>query len=200
MDLLQLYKHLRKKHGKQGWWPLMEGELTYSGESPSNEQRFEVAVGCVLAQNTQFHPNVEESLKNLHKANMLNPLAIKEIDIDELAKLVEPSGYKNKKAKYLKNLTDFFLSEKEVTRENLLEVKGIGKETADSILLYAFDELEFVIDKYTKDFLKRNDYYFKDDYDKIKALVEESIPKNITVYKEFHALIVQEGKVYKSEN
>lgn len=178
----------------------MEGDLIYSGESPSNEQRFEVAVGCVLAQNTKFQPNVEESLKNLHKANKLNPIAIQEISIEELAELIEPSGYKNKKAQYLKNLTDFFLSEKEVTRENLLEIKGIGKETADSILLYAFDKLEFVIDEYTKRFLKKNDYYFKDDYDKIKALIEENIPKNITVYKEFHALIVEEGKAYKSEN
>lgn len=200
MDLLQLYTSLQKKHGIQNWWPLLEGELVYSGDSPKGDQVFEVAVGCVLAQNTSFEPNVEQALLNLSKHDMLTPHRISKADVDELANIIEPAGYKNKKAKYLKNLAEFFLSDDDVTRENLLNVKGIGPETADSILLYAFEELEFVVDAYTKEFLKRNDFYFKDDYDRIKAMFEENLPKNLKLYKEYHALLVQEGKVYKQKD
>ncbi|MDD5022923.1 MAG: endonuclease, partial [Candidatus ainarchaeum sp.] len=143
--LLSLYNSLLKKYGKQNWWPA--------------ETEYEIVVGALLTQNTNWR-NVEKSIINLKKNNSLHPEKILKLNSNKLKELIKPSGFYNQKAPRLKELTKKYSSIKnkklsiEKLREELLSVKGVGKETADSIILYAFNKPIFVIDAYTKRFCK----------------------------------------------
>ncbi len=184
MDKIKLiYEKLLKKFGKQGWWP------TYS-----SNKRFEIIVGVILTQNTSWK-NVEKAIKNLDKFNFLNKKAIKQIKEDELAQLIKSSGYYNQKTRKLKALIEFLDSKKEINRENLLKIWGIGKETADSILLYAYNKPVFVIDAYTKRIMSNLGFKFK-DYDDLQEIFMKNLPKDYKLYNEFHALLVKLGKEY----
>lgn len=198
MKILRLYKVLLKKHGPQNWWPC-------EGEKYGNE---EIAIGAILTQNTSWR-NVEKALENLRKANLLSLNAISKVPVTQIANLIKPSGFYNQKAERLKlfasyitanygNLKRFFEQNKSLNelRNELLGLKGIGKETADSILLYAGFKPVFVVDKYTyrlfinEKILQPNEKF---DYEKIRSMVEEEI-KEVKDMQEFHALIVAEGK------
>ncbi len=205
------FRLLYDKFGPQHWWP---------GETP-----FEVMVGAVLTQQTAWK-NVEKAIQNLKNKGVLAAEKIYEMKCEELAKLIKPAGFYNLKARRLKEFVEFFIatygaSIERMKRENLhklrekfLSVSGIGRETADSILLYALDKPVFVVDAYTRRIYSRLGVISgKKDYDEIRMLFEKSLsdeefvrfvknnfkfPGDATVYifQEMHALIVKEGKDY----
>lgn len=191
-DCLSLYDRLARYYGPSGWWP---------GQTP-----LEIIVGAVLTQNTAWG-NVEKALSNLKAAGVLNINALYNISPENLASLIRPSGYYNIKAIRLKNLIsmimdtsgdnldDFLNKAPNTLRDTLLLVKGIGKETADSICCYAADKLMFVIDAYTKRILLRHGIIDTTwGYDQIQDLFESELPADIQVYKDLHAYIVFVGK------
>jgi len=193
LSLVQLYQLLLDFYGYQGWWPVDEGYHATKGTDP----RDEVIIGAVLTQNTAWR-NVEKALENLKRYGELSLGFVRQASAKELEELIKPSGFYRLKAQRLKHIAEFFnptdVVEK-VSREGLLKVKGIGKETADAILLYAGGRLNFVIDTYTKRLFKRL-YGLDGGYEDLKSYVEENIPKDLTIYKEFHALIDEHAKAY----
>jgi len=195
------YLGLLKELGPQGWWPVSEnGALAYHPgdySSPRNErQQWEICMGAILTQNTNWR-NAEKAIMNLLESRVISPENILKIKKERLARLIRPSGYYNQKAIKLRELAkrviDFGGTEKflkKVSREELLKIKGIGPETADSILLYAGKRPYFVVDAYT-----RKMFALEGNYEEIRKRFEDSLPKDWTVYNEFHALIVAKGKI-----
>lgn len=192
--LMDMFDIMLNHFGPQHWWP---------GESV-----FEIMVGAILTQNTNWN-NVEKAIDNLKKDCLLSMKALHSISQEELAKRIRPAGYFNVKAGRLKNLIkslmeryggdiDNFLSEEtRELREFLLSIKGVGPETADSIILYAADRPLFVIDAYTYRILHR--HAMLDDsmtYDELQELFMDNLPEDYELYNEFHALIVRTGKEY----
>nr|WP_306458790.1 endonuclease III domain-containing protein [Aliarcobacter lanthieri] len=161
-----------------------------------------------MTQNTTF-TSVVKSLNNLNDLGCLNYKKIKDLPIEKLKELIKPSGYNNQKANYILNFIEFFenLNSKIPTREELLAIKGIGFETADSILLYGYNQAEFKVDAYTKRLLVHNKLLDeKVKYNDIKYFMEEELKKVIKnkkelviTYQEYHALIVQHSKLYYSK-
>ncbi|MEM4245493.1 MAG: endonuclease [Candidatus Nanoarchaeia archaeon] len=178
-DILEIYNILLEKFGNQGWWPVTD----------KRNRQFEIVVGAILTQNTSWK-NVEKAIKKLKENNMLTKQAIINTDTKQLAKLIRSSGYYKQKAKKLREFANF---KKEITRENLLSIWGIGDETADSILLYAYNEPYFVIDAYTKRIFQRLGYK-QSTYKELQELFTKNLPKDIKIYKEYHALLVRLAK------
>jgi endonuclease III related protein len=192
--LHQYYRRLLAAHGPQHWWP--------------GRTRFEVIVGAILTQNTAW-VNVEKALRTLREQKLLNPAGIESIPQARLARLIRPSGYYRHKAKTLKafvhflqteyagSLTRFFKAPTELVRKQLLGVHGIGPETADSILLYAGNHPVFVVDAYARRMLERHQLaHPKLSYEQTRKFFEANLPKDASLYNEFHALIVRTGKEY----
>ena len=191
--LPDIYHILFNHFGPQHWWP---------GDSP-----FEVMVGALLTQNTNWS-NVSRAISNLKKNNLLSFDALEALPVEVLAKLIRPSGYYNIKAARLKNLLAFikknggnleslFNEETTKLRERLLAVKGIGPETADSILLYAAQKPVFVVDAYTHRILVRHGLISEEaTYHEIQDLFINSLPEDILLYNEYHALLVRLGKEF----
>ncbi|MFA5455645.1 MAG: endonuclease III domain-containing protein [Sulfurimonas sp.] len=208
--IYNIYKILYENYGPQGWWPITGygyHKLNYNFPRNSNEI-FEVCLGSILTQNTTF-ASVVKSLENLHVKNALNVNAIESMDIDELKEAIKPSGYFNQKARYILEFIKFYrsLNGTTPTREALLNVTGIGEETADSILLYGYNQLQFKVDAYTKRMLVELGFVDeKAKYGDIKALMESSLREYVKdergllkIYQEFHALIVNHGKNFYSK-
>jgi endonuclease-3 related protein len=193
----KLYSRLLKNYGPQGWWPI--GGLYHKGDYsyPKTEnEKFEICAGAVLTQNTSW-TNVEKALYNLQKEQVLTPDAVISSLDETLKKLIRPAGYYNQKTVYLKALSEFFktLDGGIPSREQLLACRGIGNETADSMLLYAFNQPQFVVDTYTRRILSHFDLCTPDEkYMNIKTLFEESLPADVVVYQEYHALLVEFAK------
>ncbi|MEK6776353.1 MAG: endonuclease III domain-containing protein [bacterium] len=190
--LLKIYHTLHAHYGPQHWWPA--------------KSRFEVIVGAILTQNTNWK-NVEKAIANLKAEDLVSPDAIHRVSRKKLSRLIRPSGYFNIKADRLKSFTDFLMSEyggslkgmlreKTVTlREKLLSVKGIGPETADSILLYAAGMPVFVVDAYTRRILSRHGLCEdKASYNQIQSLFMENLKPDVRMFNEYHALLVCAGK------
>lgn len=207
MNNIQLiYDKLYNAFGPQGWWPLtISGHKTrhHSGEPKNDRHMLEIIIGAILTQNTSWK-NVEKALYNLSKNNLIGLEKLKKIKKDKLAELIRPSGYYNQKAERLKIMADFLLKnpmEKlkklptEELRKKLLDVKGIGPETADSIILYAFQKPAFVIDAYTKRIFERLGFKEK-TYEQLQKLFTDSLEKDHKVFNEYHALLVELGKNY----
>ncbi len=193
MKLLRLYELLLDLYGFQGWWPV---DIQYHNLR-GTDYRDEVIIGAVLTQNTSWR-NVEKSLENLKRYGELSLDFIRKVHLERLKELIQPSGFYNQKAIRLKEVAEFINPTdmvKTLPRKELLKVKGIGPETADAILLYAGERLSFVIDKYTQRFIKRF-INIEGDYHKLKNFFESSLPQDIEVYKEFHALIDEHAKRY----
>ncbi|MGB9938264.1 endonuclease III domain-containing protein [Methanosarcina sp.] len=211
----KLYGCLFASYGPQGWWPLTELHKT-SGANPSKtgsvlgyhpadytypqtrNQQFEIICGALLTQNTSWI-QVEKALLNLKQINSLSPEAILSLDPEILKEAIRPAGYYNQKAMRLKTLAGWFseLGNRVPAREELLSLKGVGPETADSILLYAFKQLSFVVDAYTKRIVTNLGLIDeKANYNEIKALFEENLPEDLAVYQEYHALLVEHAKRY----
>ena len=190
----QLYEQLYEHFGPQQWWP---------GESP-----FEVMVGAVLTQNTSWK-NVARAIENLRQAELLDPLSLYELDVEELAELIRPAGYFRLKARRLRNLLSLiverydgsldamFAVDLPTLREQLLSVNGIGPETADSILLYAAEKPTFVVDTYTHRVLSRHGLIEPEaDYHRIQQFFHDELPTDVPLYNEFHALLVRVGNTH----
>jgi endonuclease-3 related protein len=186
MEPMHIYMALLERFGKQGWWPA--------------SSRFEVVVGAILTQNTNWR-NVEKAVANLRKAGILNQRKISRAKKRRIEALIRPSGFYRQKAGRLKSIARWFISadlkmSTERLREELLAIKGVGKETADSIILYAFNKPVFVIDAYTRRMCDRHGLVKGDDYEDYRSFFEKNLPKDVELYKEFHALIVELGKRY----
>lgn len=186
------YESLLAGFGPQGWWP--------------GRTRFEVVVGAILTQNTAW-TNVERAIRNLRKEGLLTPAALHGSDVEGLAEAIRPAGYFNIKARRLKNFTAhlfgrhggslgrLFNNTPSGLRTELLEINGVGPETADSIVLYAAGMAEFVVDAYTKRILARHGIVDEGaGYDEVKALFMDNLPADPTIFNEYHALIVKTGK------
>ena len=187
--LKQIFNILLKEYGPQGWWPV-QGKY-YSDKSKNKNEIFEICIGAILTQNTAWK-NVEKALKNLYP---ISPIKIKELSDEKLKTAIQPAGYFNQKADYLKIFTDYFLNIKTIPlREELLSIKGVGNETADSILLYAFNQPEFVIDLYTKRIFERLGLIKDKSYLETKELFEKNLNKEVNLFQEYHALIVEHAK------
>ncbi|MEE9223245.1 MAG: hypothetical protein V3U51_00630, partial [Thermoplasmata archaeon] len=162
-------------------------------------------IGAILTQQTSWK-NVEIAIQNLKDRGLLNVVSLSEIPKDELEKEIHKTGFYRQKSRAVKNLVGFLMEEYhgeldrmlaeegEELRKKLLSVKGIGHETADSILLYACTRSFFVVDAYTKRALKRLELADTDDYEHIRNFFENLLPKDTALYNEFHALWVELGK------
>jgi endonuclease-3 related protein len=195
--IAKMYNELYREYGPQKWWPTtLEGELhpTYHGKKINEKQRFEIIAGAILTQNTSWK-NVEKAIIELNKAKVLDIDKIRKINRKKLAQLIRSAGYYNQKAERLKIAAEFIFNNKNPSREELLEVKGIGPETADSILLYAFEKPYFVIDAYTKRIMSRIGFSFN-SYDELQSIFVKSLPKKTRLYNEYHALLVELAKAH----
>lgn len=199
----KLYYKLISTYGPQGWWPILNTKTNICEYHPddctypkNDEQRFEICVGAILTQNTSWK-NVVKALANLKSKNFLSPSVIISCKNEELANAIRTAGYFNQKAKKLKLFSEFFISLKGLPpkRSELLCVWGVGEETADSILLYAYNLPEFVVDAYTKRIFSRIGLIGIDwAYHRIKEEFERNMPKDAHLYQEYHALIVEHAK------
>ncbi len=213
MTLRALYRRLLNRYGPQGWWPLL-GLHGRHGTNPTktgsvegyhpgdysyprtDRQRFEICIGAILTQNTGW-PNAEKALRNLDGAGLLDAERMLAATEEELRKLIRPAGYYNQKARKLKALAAFYilLGGRTPSREELLALWGVGPETADSILLYAYHLPEFVVDAYTRRVLAAEGLATgKETYDEVKALCVKGLLQDVAVYQEFHALLVERAK------
>ena len=190
--LEDIYQRLLAHFGSQDWWP---------AETP-----FEVMVGAILTQNTNWQ-NVEKAIARLKENNLLSLAAMAALPVEELAEYIRPAGYYNIKAGRLKNLftmieeqwdgdLDYLLAQPAQTlREQLLAVKGIGPETADSMVLYAAEQPVFVVDAYTHRILFRHEIISEEyGYFEIQELFTDNLEEDCRLFNEYHALLVQAGK------
>jgi endonuclease-3 related protein len=194
----RIYRTLARAYGALHWWPA--------------RTRFEVIVGAFLTQNTSW-TNVERALANLRRANVLNIAGVRRLPVEELEQLIRPSGYFRQKAARLKtfiaylddryagSLNRMFKQPVEVLRKQLLELNGVGPETADAILLYAGKLPVFVVDAYAKRVLERHGVIAAGaKYEPVRELVETALKgkdrdSELTDhFNELHALFVEVGK------
>ena len=192
--IVKIYKTLYSAFGPQNWWP---------GDTP-----FEIMVGAILTQNTNWG-NAEKAINNLKTKRSLNSKTIHKMPHKRLASLIRPAGYFNIKAERLKNFLTFFSTHYKCSikrmndegtyelREKLLDVNGIGPETADSILLYAFQRPVFVIDAYTKRVLTRHKVVPGNaTYHELQDFFHVNFLPDVQLFNEYHALFVKVGKEY----
>jgi endonuclease III related protein len=187
-NLMAIYQRLFNYYGVRNWWP---------AKTP-----FEVVVGAILTQNTNWK-NVEQALNNLRQANALSPEAMRQLPTSELEILIRPSGFFRQKSERLKlfchhlqtqhqdQLDTWLEQEFEQVRNELLSLKGIGPETADSIMLYAGQRLTFVVDAYTSRIFNRLGLLNgKEKYAEIRDMFMLDVESDVQIYNEYHALIV----------
>jgi endonuclease-3 related protein len=212
MSFNEIFEKLLDTYSYQGWWPITDYDGTNPTKTGSTQgyhpgdysfprnslEQFEIIIGAVLTQNTSW-PQVEKSIINLKELTDLTPHDILDLDENDFKNAIKPSGYFNQKYNYLINVSKFYISldGEAPERKDLLSVKGIGPETADSILLYAYGKKEFVVDAYTRRiFSYLGLINEKDTYNKIKKLFEDNFDGDINDYQEYHALIVEHAKNY----
>lgn len=213
--LRQAYELMFHAHGHQHWWP---------GDTP-----FEICVGAILTQNTSW-TNVEKAIANLKRAKVLSPRKIHSLPNDDLAEFIRPAGYFNIKADRLKcfvrilveehraSLRRLFAGDTPEVRDRLLAIKGIGPETADSMLLYAGDHHSFVIDGYTKRIFQRHQWWTSSgeqgkakaqspaEYESLQtlcvsSLTQKSSTERLDYWQDYHAQLVVIGKDFcKTKN
>lgn len=193
----QAYRTLLEGLGPQGWWPILNDDMVsvYSKDFLSRErtegERLEISIGAILTQSTSWK-NVEKALANLKKKGLLDRDKLLRMSEGELAGIIRPAGYFNQKARKLKGFLSY---SGPLERESMLKIWGCGRETIDSILLYAHGKPFFVVDAYTKRVFSRMGIIGEGwDYDKIREKFEKSLGKDVRVYREYHALIVELAK------
>lgn len=193
-DLMKLYTRLSNTYGQQNWWP-----AKYGGN-------FEIICGAILSQNTNWN-NVLKALGNLRREDLWDFESIYDVDINVLARTIRPSGYFNIKAKKLKifsttvietfngDLGQMFDRPLNDLRELLLSIWGIGDETADDIIVYVAKKPSFIVDNYTIRLITRLGWYVSGarKYGDYKIFFENSLPRDVQLYNEFHALIDNHG-------
>ncbi len=196
-----LYRRLFSAYGPQGWWPVRRGYHPGDYDTPRTPAaRFEVIMGAVLTQNTAWI-NAAAALAGLRGAGVRLPSQLLALSHPRRARIIRSSGYFNEKAKKLAAVAGFFsrrgaLAEGAApARDDLLSVWGVGPETADSILLYAFQQPVFVVDAYTRRLLARIGLIEgRESYDEIQALFHRALRRSAPRYNEYHALIVEHAK------
>jgi len=192
--LIEIYQLLFDRFGPQHWWP--------------GDSQFEIITGAILTQNTNW-ANVEKAIANLKSADRLSAKELYHLDLPRLAELIRPAGYFNIKAKRLKNFVQWLFDnyqgqlsnleglDTDRLRAELLAIKGIGCETADSILLYALDRPIFVVDAYTARVAIRHGLIEPGaDYEQLRELFQSNLPEDIRLFNEYHALLVKVGKLF----
>lgn len=190
--LMEIYQLLYERYGRQHWWP--------------GHSRFEIIVGAILTQNTNWG-NVEKAITNLKEAKSLTAEKLYDMDISLLAEMIRPAGYYNIKAARLKNFLEWLFKEHdgdlnrledtdpETLRRELLQIKGVGPETADSIVLYAFDKPVFVVDAYTCRIMGRHGLIEAGaDYEQVRDFFQCYLDRSVKLFNEYHALLVRLGK------
>lgn len=193
-SLNKIYSKLYACFGPQYWWPA--------------KSSFEVMVGAILTQNTSWL-NVEKAIKNLKKEKLLEPARMRGVSLSRLASLIRPAGYYNIKAKRLKDFLSFLFkfyrgrpslmrrTDTQALRRQLLSVKGVGPETADSILLYAVGRPVFVIDAYTRRILARHNLAAEEvSYEEAQDLFMKGLKGDVQMFNEYHALLVRLAKEF----
>jgi endonuclease III related protein len=210
-EIKLIYNKLYNHYGPQGWWPLLRRDITNNEVKMVNHplnydlprtrnETYEIILGTILTQNTAWN-SAEIALRNLKDLDAINPENLLDLDSETFKHAIRSAGFLNQKSVYINEVTKFYigLDGKIPTRKDLLEVKGVGNETADSILLYAFKQPEFVVDTYTKRIFSQIDLIdYNDNYNKIKTLFETQLPRDMIIYNEYHALIVAHAKKYYS--
>jgi endonuclease-3 related protein len=191
-SITRIFDNLYSNYGSQRWWP--------------GEGQFEIILGAILTQNTTWH-NAALAIANLAAADLLEPDALFATPPEDTKALIAPAGYFNIKYKRIRNFLEY-LNEHDMDlerfcnlpvvelREELLKVNGVGPETADSILLYAFGRPIFVVDEYTKRLFSRLGYGWmeKASYEEIQSFFMQELPSDVRIYNEYHALIVAHCK------
>lgn len=206
-----LFDRLEAEYGFQGWWPLATraGGAGYDDAgyrlSPSvevnlgSEERLEIAVGAILTQNTAWS-NARSALDALHERGLLTLSALGRLAVNDLATIVRSSGYYNQKARKIKELVAYLDGKPEdeaPTRSALLGIWGVGPETADSILLYAYGVPTFVADAYAIRILGRMGLVEGNaSYWRVQELVHTSLSPEAERYGELHALLVRHARGY----
>lgn len=191
---MAIYQGMYERYGALSWWP---------AETP-----FEVCIGAILTQNTAW-TNVEKAICALKQARIMTPAAMRAIEPEQLALLIRPAGYFNIKSQRLKefvswlflhhggSLEQMFAGDWRALRADLLRVRGIGPETADSIMLYAGNKPTFVVDAYTRRLFHRLGLLPEDaGYDETRALFMTHLPDDVLLFNEYHALIVEQCKQF----
>jgi endonuclease-3 related protein len=190
--LEQIFELLFERFGPQHWWP--------------GETKDEIITGAILTQNTNWQ-NVEKAVLNLKKASLMSLDKLYSLRQEQLAELIRPAGYYNIKAKRLAAFLKWLFEQHngrlskiesmktETLRQELLQINGIGRETADSILLYAFERPVFVVDAYTYRIATRHQLIEPEcDYEQLRSLFEDNLEDDVKLFNEFHALLVRTGK------
>jgi endonuclease-3 related protein len=191
---MNIFSRLSEHFGQLHWWP---------AETP-----FEVCVGAILTQNTAW-TNVEKAIYAIKQAGIMTPAALRGVELERLAQLIRPAGYFNVKSARLKDfvswlflhhggsLEQMFALELATLRSKLLQVRGIGPETADSILLYAGNNPTFVVDSYTRRLFFRLGLLPENvGYDETRDLLMKNLPADAQHFNEYHALIVEQCKQF----
>jgi endonuclease-3 related protein len=192
--LNEIYQLLFERFGPQHWWP--------------GDTQFEIIIGAILTQNTNW-TNVEKAITNLKAADCLSPEKLYHLEITRLAELIRPAGYFNIKAKRLKSFLNWLFENYDGKllnlesldtirlRDELLAIKGVGRETADSILLYALNRPVFVVDAYTARVAIRHELIEPGaDYEQLRELFQLNLPEDVQLFNEYHALLVKLGKEF----
>lgn len=191
--LVTIYEILYNSFGPQDWWP---------GDSP-----FEIMIGSILTQNTNWR-NVSKAINNIKGARLLEPKKLLKHK-RMIPRLIRPSGFYKLKSQRLIGFLNYYIKnyqgsidrmniqETGILRRELLHISGIGKETADAILLYALSRPVFVVDTYTRRiFSRHNIFNYHMPYDEIRYFFEINLPQDVQLYNEYHALLVKLGKEY----
>jgi len=201
----KLYKELKEKHGKpKGQWKL------WCKRKKTEKEREEVIIGAILAQRTNWK-NVELAIKRLKKEKINSLKKIVQLKPRKLASLIKPAGFYKVKSRRLFELAKFIIKNYKKTlkmkmvnleelRKRLLNLKGVGPETCDSILLYALDKPIFVIDEYTRRLVKKKKLVKNFSYDFLQKIFENNLKKDFKLYQDFHALIVIDAKKSLRDN
>jgi endonuclease III related protein len=192
--LAQYYQTLLRQFGPQGWWPA--------------RTRLEVILGAVLTQNTSWR-NVTVAIRRLRKAGFLRWTQLLRASTAQLESCIRPAGYFRQKARTIRtfaewlksshqgSLKELFAQPPELLRGQLLQLRGLGPETVDAILLYAGKQPFFVADAYTRRVLARHGLISPGDgYSQAQQFLHQHLPAEEAVYNEFHALLVEAGKRY----
>lgn len=195
INLYQHYQHLLQEYGDPiNYWP------QWCAMNKSVVEREKIIIGMVLVQRTSWH-NADIALKNLKNADLLSITEIAKLNnLDKLTNLIRPAGFYQSKPKRLFDTCNFFVSQgrinklikkdAEIIRQDLLKLKGVGQETADTILLYALDKSVFIIDEYTRRWTESNNLTKEKEYAKLQEYFHKNLKQELDVYRNFHALII----------
>ena len=196
--LLKYHDAMLEALGPSHWWP---------GETP-----FEIALGAILTQNTNW-TNVEKALANLRDRNLLDPARLDSLPLERVEELIRPAGFFRIKARRISHFMSFLRQtcdlelerlsswDPAMLRPRLLQVSGIGPETADSILLYALGFPVFVVDAYTLRILSRHNLVPSNArYQELQTYFMDSLPHDPALFNEFHALIGRTAKTWCRRN